>query len=139
MAEIVRLRAGGPIDLAPVRSLGARLFASRGDYGAALGALFRTRGVSLVVAEGPELCGFVMYGHGQVLAIGVEAGRRRAGVGRALLRRALAALDGEVRLEVARDADAARALFASEGFREVPGAGGVYANGVPYDTLARPC
>src|SRR5688500_8427129 len=131
----VRMRAAGPLDLAAVRSLGRRLFAARGDYGQAVAMMFRARGVRTVVAEDRELIGFVMFGEGHVHAIGVGPTAQRAGVGRALLRHALAEMAGrEVRLEVARDAEAARALFEGEGFRPT-GEGGTYPSGTPYDSL----
>jgi hypothetical protein len=133
----MKIRRAGPLDLAPVRSLAAAAFADRGDYGATVAHWFRARGASTAVAEeGAALVGFVTWtADGRIVAI--ASARPRGGVGRALLRHALAAIDGPVELEVSCDSVAARALFGSEGFATVPGGGGVYPGGARYETMRR--
>ncbi len=133
----MRIRRAGPLDLAPVRSLAAAAFVAQGDYAATVAHWFRARGAQTAVAEAQgSIVGFVIWtDDGRIVAI--ASARPRAGLGRALLRHALAEIAGPAALEVSCDNLAARALFASEGFAAVPGAGGVYPSGARYESMRR--
>ena len=84
--------------------------------------------VVFLVAAAPEgIAGYVIAqdaaDEGEILNLAVAPARHRGGVGRALVKRALATLAGRgahrVFLEVRQSNAAARALYASLGFQEV--------------------
>jgi ribosomal-protein-alanine N-acetyltransferase len=94
-----------------------------------------------VAWEGAERVGFALVdapashpGLADLVAIAIVAGRRRKGIGRALLAHVIADRERLARpslllLTVAGDNDAAITLFRSEGFELIPGATGRYAGG----------
>lgn len=129
------LRPAGHGDRAFVVALGGRAFGHLGDYAAIMGGWFDHPEVAGAIAElGGSPVGFALWAFTQeaagrpivfdLIGIAVEPACRRRGVGRALIRRALA--DGREagdRLLATRAAlsvdvanDAARRLFLSEGF-----------------------
>jgi ribosomal protein S18 acetylase RimI-like enzyme len=72
----------------------------------------------VVVAEVEgEVCGFVAYAEGELTWLYVEPSRYKQGVGRQLLRHAIAAAGGNISTEVLVGNEAALALYLSEGFR----------------------
>lgn len=83
--------------------------------------------VFLVAAAPDGVAGYVIAqdaaDEGEILNLAVAAARHRAGIGRALVERALATLGqrgaGRVFLEVRESNDAARRLYAALGFGEV--------------------
>ena len=138
--------------------LSAESFGHLGDYRSILGGWFDHPGVRTTLAIDPEQgpAGYVMQAFvrgefdlqpvADVIAVAVEPAMRRRGIARLLLRSALelaateAGLIGaadRMRLEVAADNDAARALFASLGFVHRPRGDGRYPNGQRYLCLER--
>ena len=131
-------------DVAFVRRLSAEVFGRFGRYDSLLPSIMPLPRMRTAIATtGGEPSGFAMYsledtanGEVDLVAIAVEPARQSRGVGRALLRfvesEALA-LSGEgpasVRLTVAEDNDAARALFERSGYLPIPGEHGVYDGG----------
>lgn len=72
----------------------------------------------VVVAEiAGEVCGFVAYAEGELTWLYVEPSRYRQGIGRQLLRHAIAASGGNICTEVLLGNEAALALYLSEGFK----------------------
>jgi len=127
-----------------VRALSVVAFARFGRYDLSLPQLLGSRGVHAWIAEADGCpVGFALYrvdvplAEGDLLAIAVEPAWHRRGVGRRLL----AAVEHDVkercpaherpalRLTVAGDNAAARALFEGAGFRYVPGDEGIYPEG----------
>jgi len=92
---------------------------------------------ALCLCDGTNPLGFVMMrvvaDEGEILTIAVLQGARRSGVGRALIEAAVkaAAASGADRLflDVAENNEAARALYAATGFREVGRRRQYYADG----------
>ena len=88
----------------------------------------------LVAARPDGVVGYVIAQHAadqaEILNLGVATAMRRAGVGRALVRAALARLGAigvrSVHLEVRESNDAARRLYQSEGFAAVGRRAGYY-------------
>jgi ribosomal protein S18 acetylase RimI-like enzyme len=104
---------------------------AEGDSEAELAAyLRRNPGMSHVAVEGPRLVGAVLAGHdgrrGLLYHLAVAPDRRGAGLGQALLARALAALKdaGVVRviILVARDNEGGRAFWLRQGWEEIAAA-----------------
>lgn len=141
------LRPSSSADRAFVGELSAQAFAALGDYRELLPSWLAEPGVLGLVAEdehGP--CGFVLVGfyygdsrrsfaYADLLALAVSPAARRQGCGRQLLAAAIEAArrgPGEVRelrLTVAEENAAARALFASCGFAELAEEPGRYDGG----------
>ncbi len=72
----------------------------------------------VVVAEiEGEVCGFVAYAEGELTWLYVEPSRYQQGIGRTLLRHAIAASDGAMSTEVLVGNEPALALYLSEGFK----------------------
>lgn len=72
----------------------------------------------VVVAEiAAEVCGFVAYADGELTWLYVEPSRFKQGIGRQLLRHAIAACGGHVSTEVLLGNEPALALYLSEGFK----------------------
>lgn len=151
----IRLRPAARGERAFVAALGGASLARLGDYDRILGEWFDHPSVSTLVACAADRCvGFAMWAfiHGadgpvaDVVAIAVEPGWRRLGIGRALLRGALAqarllassARVVEIELSVAEDNGSAAALFESEGFARRPEADTRYPGGQRCLRLARP-
>jgi ribosomal protein S18 acetylase RimI-like enzyme len=90
--------------------------------------LERNPGSSFVAVDGERLVGTVLCGHdgrrGYLQHLAVAAPYRRQGIGRALVERALAALQGagilKCHLMVLADNEAARAFWAAIGWTERP-------------------
>jgi ribosomal protein S18 acetylase RimI-like enzyme len=128
-----------------VRSLSREVFARFGAYDRLLPRLLRAASVATFVAEiGGEPAGFAMVdprggpdGEGELIAIAVEPGRQRRGVGRALLDRAEMFLRERTArnprrglwLTVAEDNAVARRLFEQCGYRIVDADHGRYDGG----------
>lgn len=138
--------------------LSARCFEHLGDYRTILGGWFDHPGVrtTLALDAGREPVGYVMQAFVQgeldlrpvadLIAIAVHPDARRAGYARLLLGAALdlarteaALIDAadRMRLEVAVDNPAARALFVAAGFAHRPRGDGRYPNGQRYLCLER--
>jgi ribosomal-protein-alanine N-acetyltransferase len=124
-----RIHALAPSELDALAHLHAECFAEAWDADA-LATLLEMPGAFALLAqdEGNEaLLGFVMIrGAGdeaEIITLGVDPGRRRRGLGRALLDAGLneSAARGAARLflEVAADNSAALALYRAAGFTEV--------------------
>ena len=64
-----------------------------------------------------EVCGFVAYVEGELTWLYVEPSRYKQGIGRQLLRHAIAASGGNISTEVLVGNEAALALYLSEGFK----------------------
>jgi len=72
----------------------------------------------VVVAEvDGRICGFVAYAEGELTWLYVDPSSYKKGIGRTLLRYAIAASDGNISTEVLCGNDRALALYRSEGFR----------------------
>lgn len=148
-----QLRIATPGDRAFVLDLSAASFDHLGDYRSILGGWFDHPGVrtTLALDEAGAPVGHVMLAFVQgefdlqptatIVAIAVAPAARRRGLARLLLgaaidlARAEARLVGaadRVRLEVAADNAAARALFAGAGFAHRPRGDGRYPNGQRY-------
>jgi ribosomal protein S18 acetylase RimI-like enzyme len=113
-----------------------------------------TRGDSLEVLvagafDGDDLCGLVVYGlvagtvgTGRCIFVGVAAGHRRAGLGRALVEAALADLSRRgarfAFVELPGSMEGAAALLEQAGFREETRVGEYFADGVDLRFLRRP-
>ena len=122
----LRLRPTTQDDLATLASLHALCFA-KGWTAQSIGQLLRTPGAFALLAEaGGSACGFILIrvaaDEAEILSIGVVPRARRLGTGRRLVSAGAAkARDmGAVTLflEVARENEAARALYAAGGFTE---------------------
>ena len=145
-----RVRLMRPTERGAVRNLGAPLFDHLGGYWDALDGWLRHPAVVTVVSHGGDggqgggLTGFALLGRlaaadvptAYLLAIGVCARHRGLGLGRELLDAAIEQTNrrasrwgvSTLRLDVATDNSAARALFAGAGF-VVLGPGEDYAAG----------
>jgi ribosomal-protein-alanine N-acetyltransferase len=145
------VRRGGPADAGFIVGLGATAFERFGDYGPIMEAFLASPDVTAYVAwEGAERAGFALVdapashpGLADLVAIAIVAGRRRKGIGRALLAHVIADRERLRRpslllLTVAGDNDAAITLFRSEGFEQIPGATGRYAGGQESWQMVRP-
>lgn len=109
-----------------VLSLSREAFGRFGPYDRILLHEMVRVGVRTRVAElAGRPVGFAMdelaYGETYLVAVAVVPDLRRTGVGRALLRAVEGDAAGGVGLTVADENAPARALFASEGYRDVPG------------------
>ncbi len=154
----LQLRLATPADRGFVLDLSAQSFGHLGDYRAILGGWFDHPGVRTTLAVEPERgpVGYVMQAFvrgeldlqpiADLVAIAVEPALRRRGIARLLLDAALelaateaALIDAadRMRLEVAADNAAARALFVSQGFVHRPRGDGRYPNGQRYLCLER--
>jgi len=111
-----------------IAALRAPLFPDEPWTAAAVAGILGSPGAfALVVVDGTEPVGFILAraagGEGEILAIGVVEARRRAGVGRSLVRAATVEAEtrgaGEMFLEVAEDNAAARELYRRCGFEDV--------------------
>lgn len=118
--------------------LAARLLARRLFSPPLADGLFewmRISGVQTVVALDPQVVGFVTFDADQILGLGVEPDRRGEGLGRQLLRHALAP-ERPLLIHVGDDNQAAQALYRSVGF--VPdGESGTYEDGTRFITMFR--
>ena len=145
------VRAGRSADAPFIVSLGEAAFARFGDYGPIMQAFLDSPDVVSFIAElEGEAVGFALVERppsqpdiADLVAIAVAPGRRRAGVGRALLRHVIASREllrgaSLLVLTVADDNDAAIALFRSEGFGMIPGAFGRYAGGQTSRLMGKP-
>jgi ribosomal-protein-alanine N-acetyltransferase len=123
MDAACRIRAASSADLAAVAAIEAAAFAdpwSLGNFRAHLRDLFLT-----AEADG-EVIGYLVAwsvgAEGEILNLAVARAAQRRGIGRALLDEALTRLGAagvsSVYLEVRPSNAAARALYASRGFRE---------------------
>jgi tRNA threonylcarbamoyladenosine biosynthesis protein TsaB len=122
----LRLRAATQDDLATLASLHALCF-TQGWSASAIGQLLRTPGAFALVAEsGGAARGFVIIrvaaDEAEILSIGVTPQARRSGAGRKLVsagaEKARNMGAATLFLEVARENEAARALYAAAGFTE---------------------
>ena len=151
------LRPATKADESFIRELSTEAFAPFGDYRDLLPNWTAVPGVSCWIAEERGPCGFVMVGfyygdaartwvYGDMLAIAVSAHKRGAGLGRLLLRHAIAVAEQartgldvrELRLTVAEDNARARHLFASEGFEVSNERHGRYDGGQVALRMTRP-
>ena len=145
------VRPGRPDDAQFVVALGAVAFARFGEYAPVMRGFLESGDVTSWIAERDgEPVGFALAdtpaaygGLADLVAIAVDARHRRAGVGRALLSRVIAACEAReglslLILTVADDNHAAIALFRSFGFEMVPGLLGRYAGGQRSRRMARP-
>jgi ribosomal-protein-alanine N-acetyltransferase len=146
------IREGRPADDRFVVGLGTEAFARFGEYGPIMEGFLASPDVRSFIAEASgDPVGFALveaspapHGFADLVAIAVDSRHRRAGVGRALLARAIASREelGEpsvLFLTVAEDNDAAIALFRSRGFEMIPGSFGRYAGGQTSRRMARLC
>lgn len=138
---VLALRPAGPGDRAFVVALAFESFARLGDYDRILGGWFdHADVVSSIATVDDRPVGYVLWAFvappedapshpvADIVGLGVSAEWRRAGIGRALLDRALSqarAAAGVVRAEraalsVAEDNHAARAFFERAGFSPKP-------------------
>ena len=145
------VRSGGIEDAPFVVRLGEDAFARFGEYGPIMQAFLDSSHVMSFIAESEgRSVGFALLEQppaqpdlADLVAIAVEPGRRRAGVGRALLRTVISSREAHPEpsllvLTVADDNHAAIALFRSEGFGNIPGAFGRYAGGQASRMMGRP-
>ncbi len=125
-ASALRLRATTQDDLGTLASLHALCF-PQGWSARSIGQLLGTPGAFALVAEaGGVACGFVIVrvaaDEAEILSIGVVPQARRAGTGRKLVsagaEKARNVGAATLFLEVARENEAARALYAASGFAE---------------------
>ena len=144
------IREGKPDDAPFVVVLGAEAFARFGDYAPIMQGFVRSPHVrSFIACTAEHRVGFALveefdalHGFADLVAIAVDAGHRRAGVGRALLTTVIASREARAEpsllvLTVADDNDSAIALFRSVGFEMVPGSFGRYAGGQRSRRMAR--
>ena len=144
------VREGRPDDAPFVVGLGATAFARFGDYGPIMREFLASPEVASFIAEAAgERVGFALVeapsahpGFADLVAIAVDSRHRRAGVGKALLSRVIAALEERSEaslfvLTVADDNDPAITLFRSLGFEMIPGVLGSYAGGQTSRRMAR--
>lgn len=152
------IRPGTDADRAFVLDLSAACFGHLGDYRQILAGWAAHPGVRITIAAEPggapigyAMQAFVqgewdLYPTADLIALAVTPRARRRGVARLLLdcavdlARAEAPLIGAadtMRLEVAADNTAARALFEGAGFRHRPRGDGRYPNGQRYLCLER--
>ena len=124
-----RIQALVPAELDTLARLHGECFAEAWDADA-LATLLAMPGAFALLAQEEDsgaLLGFVMIrgagGEAEIITLGVDPGRRRRGLGRALLAAGLseAAARGSTRLflEVAADNVAALALYRATGFTEI--------------------
>jgi len=136
------LRAGGPGDAEFVADLARTAFSAYGEYDRVLPHWLGTRGVATVVAEKEGApAGFAMVGmrpglylgraDAELLALAVAMNARRRGIGRALVREAIAIAE-RWRVRVAQR------LFAAEGFLAEASREGFYPNGQGAVAMRRP-
>jgi ribosomal-protein-alanine N-acetyltransferase len=125
-ASALRLRAATQDDLGMLASLHALCF-PQGWSARSIGRLLGTPGAFALVAEaGGVACGFIIVrvaaDEAEILSIGVVPQARRSGTGRKLVsagaEKALNVGATTLFLEVARENEAARALYAASGFAE---------------------
>jgi tRNA threonylcarbamoyladenosine biosynthesis protein TsaB len=123
-SSALHLRTATQDDFATLASLHAQCFA-QGWSARSVGQLLGTQGAFALLAEmGGAACGFIIIrvaaDEAEILSIGVPTPGRRLGIGRRLLvaASAKALTMGAVTLflEVARENEAARALYAAAGF-----------------------
>jgi tRNA threonylcarbamoyladenosine biosynthesis protein TsaB len=120
----LRLRAATQDDLAALASLHGLCFAQSWSA-RSIGQLLGTQGAFALLAESAgAACGFIIIrvaaDEAEILSIGVPAPGRRLGTGRKLVAAGAAKAHGmgaaTLFLEVARENEAARALYANAGF-----------------------
>ena len=125
-SSALRLRAATQDDLVTLAALHALCFA-QGWSARSIGQLLGTQGAFALLAEqGGAACGFIIIrvaaDEAEILSIGVPGPGRRLGTGRRLVAagaaKAHAMGAAHLFLEVARENEAARALYASAGFVE---------------------
>ena len=146
----LNVREGRPDDVPFVIGLGATAFARFGDYGPIMREFLASPEVrSFIAEEAGERVGFVLVqtpshrpGVKDLVAIAVEAAHRRTGVGRSLLTRVIASLEGRqdaslLVLTVADDNASAIRLFRGLGLEMIPGVFGSYAGGQRSRQMAR--
>ena len=144
------VREGRPDDAPFVIGLGAKAFDRFGDYGPIMREFLASPDVrSFIAEEAGERVGFALVeapptdpGFRDLVAIAVDPGHRRSGVGRCLLSRVIASLEARreaslLVLTVADDNDPAITLFRGLGFEMIPGALGSYAGGQTSRRMAR--
>jgi len=128
-AAVFRIHALAATELDAFARLHGKCFAEAWDVDA-LATLMAMPGAFALLAHDEDsgaLLGFVMIrgagGEAEIITLGVDPGRRRRGLGRALLAAGLneAAARGSARLflEVAADNAAALALYRAAGFSEI--------------------
>ena len=147
------LRAGGPADAEFVADLARTAFSAYGEYERVLPHWLGTRGVATVVAEKEGApAGFAMVGmrpglylgraDAELLALAVAVSARRRGIGRALVREAIAIAERwrvrGIRLHTAEKNRVAQRLFAAEGFLAESSREGFYPNGQGAVAMRRP-
>lgn len=151
----MRVRLARLTDVDFVRDLGDRAFSPYGKYGPLLPDWFMRPGVVTFVGErSGRRAGFAMLGFyespsgwiADLLAIAVSPEHRGAGVGEALLRRAIEeaervsetlSIEG-IELSVAETNEGARRLFTRVGFSTLNAAAGFYDGGQRTIRMVRP-
>lgn len=146
----LNVREGRPDDTPFVIGLGATAFSRFGDYGPIMSEFLADRDVrSLIAEEAGERVGFALVETPpnrpwlkDLVAIAVDAGHRRSGVGRSLLSRVIAILEEQkdaslLLLTVADDNEPAITLFRGLGFEMIPGVFGSYTGGQTSRQMAR--
>jgi ribosomal protein S18 acetylase RimI-like enzyme len=136
------VRGGRPDDAPFVIGLGATAFARFGDYGPIMREFLSSPDVGAFIAEvGGERVGFALVQappdrpwFKDLVAIAVDEGYRRTGVGRSLLARVIGSLEAgsdasTLVLTVAEDNEPAIRLFRKLGFAMIPGVSGRYDGG----------
>lgn len=144
------VREGRPDDAPFVVGLGATAFARFGDYGPIMREFLASADVAFFIAEAAgEPVGFALVEapltrpwFKDLVAIAVDAGYRRTGVGRSLLSRVIVSLEARrdaslLVLTVADDNDPAITLFRGLGFEMIAGVQGRYAGGQISRRMAR--
>jgi ribosomal protein S18 acetylase RimI-like enzyme len=144
------VRTGGRADAAFVVALGTIAFAPFGDYAPVMREFLSSPEVVPFIAEkSGEPVGFALLdrvpgsdGLADLVAIAVDSRHRRAGIGRTLLARVIAACGEPPKasllvLTVADGNHGAIALFHAMGFRMIPGSPGRYASGQTSRRMAR--
>jgi ribosomal-protein-alanine N-acetyltransferase len=154
----IAIRRGREADVPWLRRLSGEAFAPFGRYDDLIPAWAAAAGTALIVAEADgDPIGFALVGffreqgasgraYADLLAIAVEEEWRGRGMGRTLLREAVAAAESrarftplrELRLSVAQDNAAARRLFESEGFSLLEDGHGTYDGGQAALRMSRP-
>jgi [ribosomal protein S18]-alanine N-acetyltransferase len=133
-----------PRDAAAIAKLHAASFRRGWSDGEVEGLLLDGQVVADRARIGRDLAGFVMARHAadeaEILSIAVDAGARRHGLGRMLLRRNLQRLAGlgvrAVFLEVGADNAPALALYRRMGFKQVGKRERYYGDGPAHDSTA---